>query len=128
MKTFAATLLATAASASLMTKLDYEFMKYITEFNKMYSTTEEFEMRKELFRATHNFIAEANAQEGSYTAGHNMFSDWTAEEKSTLFRSESMPTNEGEIGEPVDEIESNTTPTSWDWRAKGKVTAIKDQG
>ena len=125
MKAFAATLLATAASASLMTKFDYDFMKYISKYNKMYNTTEEFELRKELFRATHNYIAEANAREGSYTAGHNMFSDWTAEEKNGLLGLKGMPTPEET--EAV-EIESNATPSSWDWRAQGKTTAVKDQG
>ena len=60
--------------------MDYEYMKYISKFAKFYETVEEFEARRELFRATHSKIEALNANEGSYRAAHNHMSDWTEEE------------------------------------------------
>ena len=115
MKAFAATLLATAASASLMTKFDYDFMKYISKFNKMYETTEEFEIRKELFRATDNFIKEANAKAGSYRAAHNKFSDWTDEEFDGMLGLKNMTLPERELTGPTPIAVENSLPASFSW-------------
>jgi len=57
--------------------MDYEYTKYISKFAKFYETVEEFEARRELFRATHSKIEALNANEGSYRAAHNHMSDWT---------------------------------------------------
>ena len=35
---------------NLMTAADYEFMKYVTEYGKMYGTKAEFNLRSELFK------------------------------------------------------------------------------
>lgn len=84
MKAFAATLFATAAQASLLTQVDYDFMRYVSTNNKFYGTAEEFEMRRDNYAAVDAYIQEANARNGSYRAGHNKFSDWTEEEKKSL--------------------------------------------
>jgi len=106
-----------------MTKFDYDFMKYISKFNKMYNTTEEFEMRKELFRETHEFIKEANAKGGLYRAGHNKFSDYTQDEMDAMLGLKNMPAVEHE----ETTINVAGTPTSWDWRDQGDDTKVKDQ-
>ena len=84
MKTYALyALLGAIVCAESITTMDYEFMKYISEFNKMYSNLEEYLERKELFFETHKFIEMMNNRESTstYRAGHNFMSDWTADEK-----------------------------------------------
>jgi len=61
MKTFAAAALAGVSSAVIMTAQDYEFMRYVTKFEKFYETVEEFETRKENFNATSAKIEALNS-------------------------------------------------------------------
>ena len=49
MKTFFAATLAAAASAKILTHIDYAFYKFVADYAKSYATTEEFEARKEHF-------------------------------------------------------------------------------
>lgn len=59
-------------------------MVYIAEFGKMYGTVEEFNFRKNLFEETHADITEHNATNSNFELGHNLFSDWTADEYKRL--------------------------------------------
>ena len=84
MKTFALAALAGVSSATVMTKMDYEFMKYVSKFAKFYDTVEEFEARKTNFRNTMAEIETQNARHASgeslYKAGLNHLSDYHPEE------------------------------------------------
>ena len=81
MKSFSTlALVAGVASATLMDELNYDFMKYITAFNKRYGTMEEFEYRLSLFKIATHEIKEHNARSNTSTMGHNHFSDWSDEE------------------------------------------------
>lgn len=92
MKTFIATLLAAVTSAEqLMTTLDYDFMRYVTQHGKFYDTVEQFNMRKELFSESDAFVKMANSRGTKYVAGHNKFSDWTQEEKDALVGLKGVP-------------------------------------
>ena len=86
MKSFALAAIAGVSSATIMTADDYEFMKFVTKFEKFYETVEEFELRKKNFIATSVQVKKQNSQEEStYTAGLNQFSDWNDEDASVLF-------------------------------------------
>ena len=61
MKTFAAALFAASASAELMTSVDYAFMSFVSSFNKMYATAEEFAVRKEHYAAISEAIDAINS-------------------------------------------------------------------
>jgi len=67
-------------------------MQYMSQFNKSYSSTEEYRLRLDRFTQNDNFIAEVNHPDSghTHTAGHNKFSDWTEEEYKGLL-SESVP-------------------------------------
>jgi len=66
---FAAGLVATAVSAIDVDEFD--FMKYLSKFGKMYKTVEEFDMRKGLFILTDLKIKAHNSRPANYTLGHN---------------------------------------------------------
>ena len=46
MKAFALTAFASVSSAAIMTDQDLEYIKYVTKFQKLYESVEEFESRK----------------------------------------------------------------------------------
>ena len=123
MKSFALAALAGVSQAALMTEMDYSFMKYITKFAKFYETVEEFNMRRELFAASEQKIQELNAGNGAARFGHNHLSDFTPEEYSNMLGiKEELPQEENTekfTGVPNGAI---------DWRTKGMVTPVKDQG
>ena len=58
------------------------FMKYLSQQNKSYSSLEEFNMRLANFAKTDEFIEKWNANgDNTSTVGHNFFSDMTNEER-----------------------------------------------
>ena len=63
--------------SSLLTASAVKFVSYIAEHNKSYATSEEFTFRMNQFIEKDNFIMEHNAENASFTVGHNQFSDWT---------------------------------------------------
>ena len=58
------------------------FMKYLSQQNKSYSSLAEFNMRLANFAKTDEFINKWNAiWDNTSTVGHNFFSDMTNEER-----------------------------------------------
>jgi len=114
-----------AAVASHDEALLEEFNQFMQKYNKVY-TSDEFSTRFENYKATIERIAILNAQGGA-TFGINKFSDMTPEEfKSKVL----MPTTSVTFAdEPITPFTLNRAlPTSVDWRDKGVVTPVKDQG
>ena len=128
MKTFALAALAGISSATSMTKMNYEFVKYISKFEKMYDTVEEFEARRINFRLQMANIEAQNARyargESSYQAGLNHLSDLHDEEFQKMLGLTEMP--------QISEFKWTGAPNSdgVDWRddPRGVVTPVKDQG
>ena len=126
MKTFAAALFAASASAELMTSVDYAFMSFVSSFNKMYATAEEFAVRKEHYAAISEAIDAINSNPAStHVAGHNEFSDWTPLEKEQLLGHIPMPAIDKAV--VVQDVEFNGA-NDIDWRSLGMIGAIKNQG
>ena len=66
----------------------YKYMEYMSKFGKSHSTVIEFNMRLENFINTDTFIQEWNSDPtNTAVVGHNLFSDWTEDEKSKLSNS-----------------------------------------
>lgn len=127
MKTFFGLALAGAAAAL---KGDSAFMEFSAQFGKSVGTVEEFNFRKELFTATHEFIEEHNAGDHSYTLGHNHMSDWTEEEYAKVrgYRSDLKAAHHVETPEPLLLDVEAGVPDAVDWRDHKMVTPVKDQG
>ena len=101
------------------------YMKYVTEFGKSYGTRAEFEFRMEQFKNSLAKMAFHNADNAhGSTVGLNQFADWTdAEYKRLLgYRAPKNVT--------LEETELSTVdiPTAIDWRTRGAVNAVKNQG
>lgn len=121
---------AAAASVSALTVEESHigrFNNWKLEHGRIYKTINEEETRFEVFMKNHKFIIAHNADsEATFTMAHNQFSDMTSEE----FKSQMtgyVHTVGASTADYVHEIRADA-PATIDWRAKGKVTAVKNQG
>jgi C1A family cysteine protease len=102
-----------------------EFLSFVETYNKKYDATEIFH-RFSIFKAKVDEVAAWNAGNHTWRMGINEFSDLTWEEFSTSLLgfvddgSDSSP----EYVAPW----SNRVPNDVDWRQKGGVTPVKNQG
>ena len=120
-----ATLATTAASS-----LHSDFNQWSSKHGRVYSGEDTTEIRFQIWKKNNIFITKHNArfQHGltTFTVAHNQFSDMTNKEYRTnvLGHAKTRPS--------ADPVVTNTPlvtpPPSWDWRTKGVVTAVKDQG
>lgn len=61
--------------------IDVEFQKYVSTFGKSYTTPEEYELHKNLFRESHKAIGEVNSRNDvTFHLGYTFYSDWEPEE------------------------------------------------
>jgi len=113
-----------AATAMAVESADhFKFMKWVSEHGRSYATTHEYEFRLGEFLNKDKLIEEHNANATSFTLGHNKMSDWTDWEYLNILTHQPMPESE-KIYVDLDETNRATV----DWRNKGAVNAIKDQG
>lgn len=82
MKAFIAAAL--AASATALSSVEFEFIKYIAEHNKSYADLAEYNLRFQQFERSLELVIQHSATPSSYRLGLNKFSDWTADEKAAL--------------------------------------------
>jgi C1A family cysteine protease len=125
MKAFLLVLLASCVLASDFAK----FNDFIVKFEKKYESLEQFEYRFEIFKTNLAKIDRQNAAHvaagGEAVFGVNSLTDLTQEEF-TMRLMKDLPPREPN-GPEVYELPAAPL-TDVDWRTKGVVTAVKDQG
>jgi cathepsin L len=139
MKFLALSALLLAASASAKApkhhELDesYDFATYVKDFSKNYNP-EEYARREALFQANLKDIMQHNQLLGrTYHKGVNHFTDFAEEEGhfgyakgATSSWANVRTLTHDEL--PFEVEPASALPASVDWREKGVVTAVKDQG
>jgi C1A family cysteine protease len=126
MKAFLVVALLCLASAS-----DWNlFNDFLIKYEKRYDSLEELNTRFVIFKANLVRIAELNAQNirlgGEAIHGVNSLADLSVEEFRQTRVMKNMPFR---LPAPVDHQHNYTSPlTVVDWRTKGVVTPVKDQG
>jgi len=120
----AAAIVAPALSAEL------SFSEFTQKYSKNYGSREEWTLRRAVFAANVAKIQKHNGEGHSWTMGVNKFADLTGEEFKARYtggyrtkEKRSQNVNTSLLSAKVEAL-----PSSWDWSAKGAVTAIKNQG
>ena len=107
---------------------DYDFEKYLAEHGKSYSAAE-FEQREKIFKDNLEKVRKHNHeyQAGVHTwwAAMNHLADMTDEEFAALRSTKYSPSHH-----PVVRLAppAGGNPDSVDWREKGAITEVKNQG
>ncbi|XP_012572291.3 P34 probable thiol protease-like [Cicer arietinum] len=127
----------TCLSFSLSSESSYEdvfelFQMWKKEHGREYGNKEEMENRFEIFKSNLRYINEMNAKRNSplqHRLGLNKFGDMSPEEFSKTYLSEiQMRSNWDDRKLKDDDDDCDNLPASIDWRKKGAVTEVRDQG
>ncbi|CAK7350416.1 unnamed protein product [Dovyalis caffra] len=109
------------------------FQQWRDKHRKEYKHPEEAEKREGNFKRNLEYIIEKSRKKTTmgHTVGLNKFADLSNEEFKELYLSKvKKPINKRSIAEDRNQrnLQTCEAPSSLDWRKKGVVTAVKDQG
>lgn len=119
------------ASARRTSSMAKRHQQWMTGFGRSYKDAEEKAHRFKIFKANAAFIDTFNAGENcSHTLAINEFADLTHEEfmstrTGAMVGMESLRTSSAFM---YAEADDDDIPDSVDWRARGAVTQVKNQG
>ncbi|XP_006860939.1 PREDICTED: cathepsin F [Chrysochloris asiatica] len=104
------------------------FKNFVTTYNRTYETKEETKWRMSVF--ANNMMRAQKIQaldQGTAQYGVTKFSDLTEEEFRTIYLNPLLREDPGKKMR-LAKIPKDPPPPDWDWRTKGAVTKVKDQG
>jgi len=113
-------------AATPMGEFEHEFIKFLAQHNRRYATKEEYNFRLAEFSRAAKFIGEFSQKGAKQTVSHNHMSDWTSAEYRQLLGYK--PHMRDADAERVFAVDAPANASSVDWRAKGAVTPVKNQG
>ena len=107
------------------TMMFYRFQRFITKYNKKYNSVQEFLARFEVFKR--NCMASFK-ENSSYRTGITKFSDLTQQEFAKIYLNLNYDAFAIANFDPYTVKVSNAAPDAFDWRDRGLVTPVRDQG
>jgi cathepsin F len=107
-----------------------QFRKFMLDFNKKYQSNEEHTYRFHVFQRNLKTISDLNGRTTSAKFGVTKFADLTTEEfKNTYLSKTPMRKDPSWPVAPLySQQQIEALPTAFDWRQKGAVTDVKNQG
>jgi xylem cysteine proteinase len=126
-----AMLYADVGNASEPQSLDQQFQSFQEQYHKVYASPEIAEYRKKIFAENLAMIRKRNAEHHSYQLGINEYADLTWEEFSAtrLLKPGWQLQIANRIGNKKFQAPAGIAiPLDVDWRTKGTVTPVKNQG
>jgi cathepsin L len=109
---------------SLYEAEEREFQTFVVTYNKNYDSEEEYFTRLRVFLDNLAYIRVYNSMDQNLVLGVGPFADLTTEE----FRSRFFPRPTESTAGPFEDFAGLTAPSQVDWRTKGAVTPVKNQG
>jgi len=128
MNTFALVILGLVLSVCSLTDFEYRnaFSDFKTQYGKSYLASEE-PHRYQVFRSNLDFVNSWDAEARGFTVAINKFADLTPKEFAAMYNGVSIQKEKRAAID--DEIEEEPIMAAdVDWRTKGAVTGVKDQG
>jgi len=119
-----------AVQARELAESDYQqlFTNFVKKYNKDYAH-DEFFSRFETFKANYDLIRTHNKSNSTYTLGVNEFADMTSKEfAARMLRLKPVDNAVLRSKNAFTGTPGFVAPTKVDWRTKGAVTPIKNQG
>lgn len=104
---------------------------WLAKHGKSYNALGEKERRFQIFKDNLRFIDEHNAENRTYKVGLNRFADLTNEEYRSMYlgtRTAAKRRSSNKISDRYAFRVGDSLPESVDWRTKGAVVEVKDQG
>jgi len=131
-----------SSGSALVPHQGYNFDAFTADFNRRYETgTTEYGRRKEIFESRLSSILAHNADSSNtWTREINDFADFTNEEfrnsgrlglnrkLARQFAGSSAAPLADSPAAPSANVGVRALPSSWDWRDKGVISSVKDQG
>ena len=116
----------TLCEADIESLVFKKFQRFIKKYNKKYESMNEFLARYNVFRQNLFQLVENGPQ--SYETGMSKFADMTSQEFAKTYLNLDFNAYALINTKPVHAKSSNAAPDAFDWRDKGVVSNVKDQG
>ena len=114
-----------SCNVEMDTMLHNQFQKFIKKYNKKYSSVNEYLARFEVFKMN---VMNLYKESQKYKTGITKFSDLTQQEFAKIYLNLNYDAMAVANFNPAHPSFSNAAPDSFDWRDKGLVTPVRDQG
>jgi cathepsin L len=102
-----------------------KFTEWIQKYNKVYGH-DEFQSRYQIFKKNFDFVRNHDSSVG-FTVALNKLGDLSVKEFSRIYNGYNMVENR--VRNVITSSKLNISlPETWDWRTRGAVTGVKNQG